>query len=415
MPASKKGPQAPCSRSTLALRSKYSKDSKAMTPLGKMAKLSQQKKVTLIGLMSGTSADGVDACLVTFTKGAKVQWQLREAQYFPFKKSLRQKILQVAAKEGRVEDACRLDVELGQAYAKAVSGLLKKAKVKDVAAVASHGQTIRHLPPRGKKLGATMQIGQAAIIAQETGLPVISDFRVADMALGGHGAPLVPQADKLLFAQKGKTVAIQNIGGMANITVLQGEKPPCAFDTGPGNALLDLAVAHYFQGRKQCDLGGKLAARGCRISSLFKWLMDHPFLKKKPPKSTGREAFGEEFWQEVLARAEGAKANDVIRTLTDFTAASIAGAMKFVQKPDIFYVAGGGAKNETLMDELQRRLSMKVEPLGDLADWREALCFAALGYLFLRGSAGAEPLVTGAAGPAILGKLSLPPQWVRKN
>ena len=244
-----------------------------------------------------------------------------------------------------------------------------------------------------------MQIGQSAIIAQESALPVVSDFRVADMAANGHGAPLVPAADKLLFAKKGKWIALQNIGGMANVTLLppvEKNEAVVAFDTGPGNALIDLAVLEMSKGQQSYDKGGQIAKRGKIIPSLLNWLEKIPYLSEKPPKSTGRELFGEELFRKMLQRAavKKAKAEDLVSTLTEFTVSTILSAYKdhLPVEPEEVYVAGGGARNRTLLRGLKQGLTVPVAPLGDrqLADFREALCFATLGYLFLLGKPGAK-------------------------
>jgi len=374
--------------------------------------------------MAGTSADGVDACLAAFRgRGARLSWHVVAHHFTPYPAALRRRVLSAAGPTGTVEEACRLNMDLGRLLGRAAVAVARSGSVplERVALVASHGQTLRHLPPVARRGGATLQLGEAAVIAESTGLPVVADFRTADVAAGGHGAPLVPVADALLFADADSVVALQNIGGMANVTLLPPRaagKPPLAFDTGPGNVLSDLAAARASAGRERFDRGGRRAARGRVVVEALDWLMQHPYLRRRPPKSTGREEFGEVLFARLLAlpclaRATG---DDVVATVTAFTARSIASAL-IPLAPDRVLVAGGGARNGTLLQWLARDLApLPVEVLGGrpgvLSDQREALCFALLGDLFLAGTAGAEPAVTGARHRAILGKLSLPPGWV---
>lgn len=379
--------------------------------------------------MSGTSADGVDGCLVRVTGwGVPRSFELLAVVSRPFSRRLREAVLGAAGPGGRVEDLPRMAMDLGACYARAVDELLHAAGLTaaDVDLVGCHGQTVRHLPRVGRRHGATLQIGEGALVAHETGIPVLSDFRVADVAAGGQGAPLVPVADRLLFSREDGAVALQNLGGMGNVTLLPpagSAAPPLGFDTGPGNALIDLAAAHASGGRERFDRDGRRARRGRVLEPLVRVVTGHPFLRRRPPKSTGREAFGEEMFERIKRRAgaEGAAPDDVVASMTEATARTVAGAYeRFLPaslRPRVVLVAGGGARNAVLMERLAALLApVPVGVLGGddprLGTYREALCWAVLADETLGGRPGSEPAVTGASTPAILGKLSLPPTWM---
>jgi anhydro-N-acetylmuramic acid kinase len=296
----------------------------------------------------------------------------------------------------------------------------------EVVAVASHGQTIWHEPP-----GGTLQIGDAATIAEETGIPVVSDFRSRDVAAGGQGAPLVPWADALLFTPPSGTLALQNLGGMANVTVLRGDGTAdagaagdlgagadiLAFDTGPGVALIDAAAARASGGELAFDEDGRLGAAGTVDVGLLEGILAHPFFRQAPPKSTGREVFGEAFVENLITGGGPLRPEDwpdMVATLTEVTALSIARAywdfvLPVIPSLDRVLLMGGGARNPHLVSRIQKALAPipvsvpDEEVLGVDPDFREALCFAALGWAFLQGVPANVPSATGAAGPRILG------------
>jgi anhydro-N-acetylmuramic acid kinase len=283
----------------------------------------------------------------------------------------------------------------------------------DIHAIASHGQTIHHIPPEGKKRGSTLQIGESAVIAERTGVLTISDFRTRDMAAMGHGAPLVPLADHMLFAEEGKKRAVLNIGGIANVTILSGElSETIAFDTGPGNSLMDEAVKIYSSGKKAFDRGGAMARSGKAHRGLLDSLLCHPYLKKRHPKSTGRETFGRELVEEIMEMYNLSKEN-TLATICHFTAVTIHDAIAPFA-PHELIVTGGGMKNPLLMELLADLFDGEGIPVRPITDFgippeaKEALSFAILGYRTLTQSFGNVPSATGARHDAILGKITLP-------
>jgi anhydro-N-acetylmuramic acid kinase len=277
-----------------------------------------------------------------------------------------------------------------------------------VAFVASHGHTAVHLPRRDG--GATVQIGQPAVVAERTGIRTVADFRPRDVAAGGEGAPLVPFADRLLLAKPGRVVAAQNVGGIANVTCLgPGPEDLLAFDTGPGMMAVDLAVAHATGGRLRYDAGGRMARAGRVDGALLRDLLDHPFLRLAPPKSTGREAFGEPFVRPLSRRARTASAKrDLVATLTAFTAVSIAHAYaRFLPPVDEVVVSGGGARNRAVLDLLRAVLEgvdvVTSDARGIDPDFKEAVAFALLGWAHLEGRPNTCPSATGASHAVVAG------------
>jgi anhydro-N-acetylmuramic acid kinase len=372
----------------------------------------------VIGLMSGTSLDGIDAALVELDgTPQRPEWQLRaflEVSYSPEQRAT----IHEAIVDGSAERICRLHADLGEWFGAAVLRLCGTAGVTpaDVALIGSHGQTIWHEPPRGGRRGATLQIGCAATIAERTGVAVVSDFRARDVAAGGEGAPLVPWVDRLLFSHPQRRRVLQNIGGMANLTWLPArgaEDAILAFDTGPGNALMDAAVELATGGASTFDRDGEWARAGAVDDALLAELLAHPFLRRAPPKSTGREQFGRRMVQELAERLrpEGPSAwASLISTLTELTARSISGAMEQWVLPrgvDEVIVTGGGALNPALVERIRQRLAVPVvadaSSLGVPPAAKEALAFAALAWAFLLQTPGNVPEATGAAGPRVLG------------
>ena len=405
----------------------------------RLAALAAKQPRRVVGLMSGTSADGIDAVLVELWGcGESTRYEVLSFATTPLPSALRREVFALFAEDASLDALCRVNFALGEAFATAALAALEQAALGPDALdlIGSHGQTVRHLPASG----STLQIGEPAVIAARTGAVTIADFRAADLAVGGEGAPLVPLADHLLFAQPHEGRLLLNIGGIANVTALPANAAASAiraFDLGPGNMLIDAAVAHYTGGRERFDRGGQRAARGRIDEGLLAELMRTPFLQREPPKSTGREEFGERFLAEVLRREPGraddliatsgtsaelrwtrrrepGRADDLIATLTAFTVQSIAeGIDRFC--PGEFaalWVGGGGVHNPRIMAGLRRALPrLVVRSLAELGvdpDAREALAFAVLANETLLGRTGNIPAATRAQRPVVLGKIALP-------
>ncbi|MDT8436492.1 MAG: anhydro-N-acetylmuramic acid kinase [Gemmatimonadota bacterium] len=369
-----------------------------------------------VGLMSGTSLDGVDAALVELGGRDERPAPARLVAFRtePWPQPLRARLREAVAGDGGSPLLADLGVELGERFAAATLSLLAGAGVAaaDVRAIGSHGQTVWHRPPAPGRPGATLQIGEAAVIAERTGIDVIADFRVRDVAAGGHGAPLAPVFDRLVLARPDRGRAVQNLGGMANVTGLppagSGARP-VAFDTGPGVALLDGAARRLTGGLADMDRNGALAARGRVIpEALEAWLAD-PFFVRPPPRSTGRERFGEAALDAWLGRFGRATAEDLLATLTELTARSVAEAYRFLDfVPDEVLLCGGGARNPELVRRLAAHLGAgRVRPLADAGwdgDAREAAAFALLARQHVLGLPVDAGWATGAPGARRLGK-----------
>jgi len=363
--------------------------------------------------MSGTSLDGVDAALVRF-EGDRPEASLVAFQSRGYDATFRNTVLDVLA-TGHARDLAVLHVELGRQFADAVEALLAATGVaaRDVAFVASHGQTVWHEPGR-----ATLQLGDPAVIAERCDVAVISDFRARDVAAGGQGAPLVPVADALLFAAPDRSRILLNVGGMANVTWLppRGELGGVrAFDTGPGVAVID-AVVRRFRADLGYDVDGALAARGRAEDSLVAELLTDPFFAAPPPKSTGREMFGDPMAsglvREIRVRRPDASDEDCVATAVALTAASIADQIARWLPDDGAEVvmSGGGARNPELRRRLAaalpRRALRRFDELFFDGDAKEAVAFALLGWLTVRGRPGNVPSATGAHGPRVLGRIT---------
>lgn len=378
----------------------------------------------VVGLMTGTSADAVDAVLVRFAgEGLAASHEVLAWRETPLEPALRREVLEVAAAASLPpERLMRLDAALGERYAAAVLELLAGAGVdpRAVAAIGSHGQTVRHVPRReGGGQAMTLQLGSAAVLAERTGIPVVSNFRARDTAAGGEGAPLVPVADWWLFRDARESRALLNLGGMANVTHLPAGGPLAAvlaFDTGPGNAVLDALVERMTDGAERRDEGGARAAAGTAHDGLLAELLADPFFDEPPPRSTGRERFGARYADTLLetGRALGLSDADLLATAVALTAASAAGAIRRLLAPrggvDAVYASGGGVRNAALMAALAARLHpvplMPLERLGANSQAKEALAFAFLAHLTLCGRPGNVPAATGAARPVVLGQIT---------
>lgn len=369
-----------------------------------------------VGLMSGTSLDGVDAALVEFGGDAERPDSARLVAFRtePYDAGFASRLMDAVAGRSGSRDLCDLGFELGERFSGAVLALLADAGVaaSEVAAIGSHGQTIWHRPPAADRPGATLQIGESAVLAEQTEIDVVSDFRVRDVAAGGHGAPLTPLFDLLVLAESDRDRAIQNLGGMGNVTGLPrpgGEARPIAFDTGPGVALLDAAARKLTGGRLAFDVDGQLAAEGAVIEdALAPWLAD-PFFAESPPRSTGRERFGDAALDPWLERFAAEKPEDLLASLTELTARSIADSYRFLGfRPDEVLLCGGGARNPELRRRIERRLDgIPVLPLdgtGWDGDAREAAAFALLARQHVLGFPAELGWATGAPAARVLGK-----------
>ena len=355
-----------------------------------------------IGLMSGTSMDGVDGVLADFG-GATIR--TIKAAFVSFPPGLRAGLMALQANgDNEIEREGMLAVQLAASYAECVAALLPAAPG-PLQAIAVHGQTIRHRP----ELGFTRQTNNPALLAELTGIDVIADFRARDVAAGGQGAPLVPAFHQAQFGQAGQTRAVVNIGGIGNISVLHADGRVTGYDTGPGNVLMDLWIAAHHG--KEYDADGAWAATGTVNPLLLGILLDEPYFRQPAPKSTGRDLFHREWLDARLAQCPPLPPADVQATLTRLTALTIARAIHGeAQQVDAVYVCGGGAYNGTLLRELAAEMGggTQVEStavLGVAPNRVEALAFAWLGYRFQQRQAGNLPAVTGAAGPRILGAL----------
>ncbi|MBI1909410.1 MAG: anhydro-N-acetylmuramic acid kinase [Deltaproteobacteria bacterium] len=385
-----------------------------------------------IGLMSGTSADGIDAALIEISgkgdspKGQQLKVKLVSFQANPFPQRLQQRILKTAqSKTVPLQEVSQLNFYLGELFAEAAVKICKKAGVSrsKVSVIGSHGQTVCHQPePRREGrylLRSTLQIGEPSVIAERTGITTVADFRPRDIAAGGHGAPLTPYFHYLLFHHPRRSVAVNNIGGISNLTFLPAGgtiDKILGFDTGPGNMVMDGIISKISRGKKSHDEGGREAKKGLIDLNLVARLLHHPYFRKTPPKTTGREEFGQDFVDRFFKEAgrRHLKPADMLATVTAFTAVSIAeGYRQFVLKKnnklDEIIFCGGGVKNRTLMAMIQRELEgvtiSTFEDYGLDSGAVEATCFAVLADATLHGWPANIPLATGASRPVVLGKI----------
>jgi len=375
----------------------------------------------VVGLMSGTSADGIDAVLTRITgSGLTTKVEQLGFYFLPFDAATRQAVLTLCGGEtGGTREVCLLGTHLGRLYAQAVRELLKATGTERVDLIGCHGQTVYHIPEEtaylNTALRGTLQIGDPSYLAEEFGCPVVSDFRIRDMAAGGLGAPLVPYTEFLLYRSETEDVALQNIGGIGNVTLLPAGcalEEVTAFDTGPGNMVMDALVMKLTGGKQSYDDGGRLAASGRVIPELLEWMLQDPYLERKPPKTTGREYYGAAYVETLMAFGEY-PLTDLLTTATAFTAQSIALSLRrFADRlPRRLVVGGGGSRNPTLLRFLQEALPEVLvqtqEDLGLDSDAKEAVAFAILANDALFGICNNAPSATGAKHPVVMGRINL--------
>jgi len=389
-----------------------------------LRRILNKKTKTIIGLLSGTSVDGIDAVLMRVTgSGTGTKIKILDFITHPVPNSVRLAIFRNSDNDtAKLDEICRLNVIIGALFSDAVLRLLRKHRLNasKVDLIGSHGQTIHHLPERddyvGYKVKSTLQIGDPSIIANLTGITTVGDFRSADCAVGGDGAPLVPFLDYILFTHETRNRALLNIGGIANITVLPknaAKEKIFAFDTGPGNMLIDGMMYHLF--RKPIDKNGITAKKGSVDRKLLNYLIDDTNYRAHPPKSTGREHYGKDFQKRLLIQAEGVDKKDVIRTVTEFTAYSVWYNYNQFIEPKLvineLIISGGGAENPVLMKSLKSYFKgIKVRRMMDYgitAKNKEAVLFGVLANECISGHTANMKSVTGSTRDVVLGKICL--------
>ncbi|PEE33394.1 anhydro-N-acetylmuramic acid kinase AnmK [Bacillus cereus] len=379
----------------------------------------------IAGVMSGTSLDGIDVALVHIDgSGVDSKVELIHFTTVPFCNDMKNDIQQALSIENsNVQLICSLNFKLGLRFANAVKEVCKEANfpLRQLDLIGSHGQTIYHQPQQdGGMTPSTLQIGEPAIIAYETNTTVISNFRTMDMAAGGQGAPLVPYSEIILYRHQTKNRLLQNIGGIGNVTVIPSqlsEKSVIAFDTGSGNMVMDEVCQRLFQ--LSYDQNGNIAKQGVVVEEVLTYCMNHPFLKMNPPKSTGREQFGEEFVSELLKRFEKHSKENILTTVTRFTANSIVYHYKEFILPyyeiDEVILGGGGSYNDTLVEMIRHGLKEEKcalflqEDIGYSSEAKEAIAFAILANETYHRNPSNVPSATGAKNSVILGNITFPP------
>ncbi len=392
---------------------------------GVLEEIKEKEELFAIGLMSGTSADGIDAAMVKIRgSGFDTQLELQAFDVLRFSQGVRQRILSAMGPLGQGnKEICLLSSYLGELFAHACHHIAKKANVpmEEVALIGLHGQTLYHHPKReslpGFSVAGTMQVGSAAVVAERTGRPVVSDFRSRDMAAGGQGAPLAPYLDFILYHHRSRGRVAVNIGGIANVTAIPADTTLAsvtAFDTGPGNCLMDLAVSRFTDGALAYDAGGKMALAGQADPSLLGTLLQHPFFSQAPPKSADKGIFGAEFLDQALALHPGLHPNDVVAALAALTVRTIQSALMehVLQRAryEEMILSGGGALNPALVNGLQRSLPKLIITRADdysvPSKAKEAVLMAFLAHETVMGLPGNVPSATGAGRPVILGNIT---------
>ncbi|GGI46777.1 anhydro-N-acetylmuramic acid kinase [Paenibacillus marchantiophytorum] len=396
--------------------------------------LLNQTSLTVAGLMSGTSLDGIDVAIVRIDGcGVDAKVQLLHFESFPYDDELREKLKQMCSIEhSDVALLCGMNFAIAEKFADAVvqTAAAANMRVDEIDLISSHGQTVWHIPVADETNPflpkSTLQIGDLSVIAKRTGVTVVGDFRTADMAAGGQGAPLAPYGDFIMFRDEAKGRILQNIGGIGNCTAIPAQGTGTAtdagnliaFDTGPGNMIMDQVVYELSEGKLSYDADGAWAARGQVNTELLEEMLAHPYFAQLPPKTTGRELFGKTYTATWLKAAleRGLAHEDIVATATAFTAHSIARSYQDFIFPQYdmaeVIVSGGGARNRTLLSMLQELLPEQAiltsDELGISGDAKEAILFALLGNDFIHGVPNNLPSATGADCPTIMGKLALP-------
>jgi anhydro-N-acetylmuramic acid kinase len=377
----------------------------------------------VLGMMSGTSADGIDAAIVELTgQPPTLGWKLVKHAHFPFSDEIQAEIFGCFNPQtSSVDRLCALNFSLGRAYAEAALEIIEQSGLRpqDIDLIGNHGQSVWHIPSGPH--ASTLQIGEAAVITEITGVTTIHNFRSRDMAAGGQGAPLVSYIDMLLFSHPQTSRVLQNIGGIANGTYLpnslqiSGGEKPFAFDTGPGNMLIDDAIRRISGGRQHFDAGGALASQGKVAENLLRgWIEHEPYFHLAPPKTTGRELFGEQYGAILWEQAQQTNLSeaDYAATITAFTARTIAAAFRdfMPAMPDEIVVSGGGAYNRTLLKMLAGEVTparvRTIDDLGMSPDAKEAVAFAVLAYETWHNRPGNLPSATGARKSVVLGSIT---------
>jgi anhydro-N-acetylmuramic acid kinase len=384
----------------------------------------------IVGLMSGTSGDGVDAALVDISgRGRSLKARMLAKESLAYPRTLQMRIL-TASVSGTVAEICHLNALLGEWFANAALQVIRQAKLRpaDVALIGSHGQTVHHLPngiqaPGVGAIRSTLQIAEPAVIAERTGITTIANFRPRDIAAGGQGAPLTPVAHALLLKHPRHARLIVNLGGISNVTYVPPggwQEGVVAFDTGPANMVLDGLVNHLTNGRFLMDRDGKLAAKGKVDARLLGKLLAHPFLSKRPPKSTGREEFGPALIDELVTiqKQQGLSMEDLLATCSMWTAKAVGTARRWIKgEVDEVIVGGGGIRNRAIMAHMAAVFAPVPVATFDALGWEskafEAVAFAVLAYQTATGQWGNLPAVTGAKHPVLLGTI-VPggPRWL---
>ncbi len=395
-------------------------------PMQRLLRIAHQTERLIIGLNSGTSADGIDAALVRFNgSGLGVQFKLLAFEHYSYPAEIRAQLLRASLPgQGTVDQICRLNVAVGECFAQAALALAAAAGIAaaEIDLIGSHGQTIHHLPNAeaitGVTTRGTLQIGEPSVIARRTGLITIADFRPADMALGGQGAPLVPLLDFLLLRSPEKTRGVLNLGGIANLTILKKGgrlEEVAACDTGPANMVIDGLMQRFFM--RPFDENGTVARRGTVSAALLQQLMQHPYFSQPLPKTTGREEFGEAFVEQVIfgGLQHFLSHEDMVATATALTVETIWRGAQLLQEQagciEELVVSGGGAQNPVIMQGLREKFApaavLEAGELGVPAEAKEAILFALLANETVSGHAGNVPSVTGASSATVLGKICL--------
>ena len=388
--------------------------------MNKFQSLLRKKERVIAGVLSGTSVDGIDVVLLKINgKGNSMKIDIIDFKTFPVLKSLKKKIIECSSVNNySLLDICRLNVVIGRLFSKCILNIISKNKLspEDIDLIGSHGQTFYHYPVNKKYYGfdskSTFQIGDPSVIANTTGITTVGDFRMADIAVGGDGAPLVPYLDYILFNNKSKSIILLNIGGISNATYLKkscSKNDVIAFDTGPGNMILDSLVRRLFN--KDYDKDGIIASKGKLNYELFQYLLKTDnYFRKKYPKSTGREYYGEKFILGILKSCKKILPEDIVFTVTKYTAYTIYFNLKSFRADEII-ISGGGAKNPALVNHLNDYFKnipiYEIKKSGITAENKEAVLFAVLANELINGITANIMSVTGSFKNVFLGKICI--------